>query len=457
MSEFSTAQVHAGETRDAAHGARVTPIYLTAGFEFDSFAQAEGRFGGDEPGYTYSRSGNPTTAALERRVAALEHGREAIAVGSGQAALTVAVLGLVQAGDHILSAQSVYSGTRGLFENGLRRLGVEIEFVDDPTDLGEWRRRIRPTTRVLFGESIANPGTEILDIAGVAAVAHENGIPFIVDNTLATPYLLRPGDHGADIVVHSASKYLGGHGSTLGGLVVDQGSYDWATSPFAHLTGPDDWLDGASYVATHGAAAYTAFTRSVVASLFGPVLSPLNAFLIQQGIETLSLRVQRQSDTALAVARWLEAQPEVTGVEYAGLPSHPSHPLAQRYLPRGQGAVLGFTLAGGAAAAERFYDAVELFSRMTHIGDVRSLILHPASTTHAHLPRHVRDGIGIGPGLLRLSIGLEDADDLIADLARGIAAVAAADVVVAGAAVPDAAVAGDAELTSAPLSAVAGR
>lgn len=430
MPEFSTAQVHAGEARDAAHGARVTPIYLTAGFEFDSFAQAEGRFGGEEPGYTYSRSGNPTTAALERRVAALEGGREAIAVGSGQAALTVALLALVQAGDHILSAQSVYSGTRGLFENGLRRLGIDIEFVDDPNDLAEWRRRLRPNTRALFGESIANPGNDILDVSGIAAVAHENGIPLIVDNTLATPYLLRPGDFGADIVVHSASKYLGGHGSTLGGVVVDQGRYDWAGSPFAQLTGPDEWLDGASYVSHYGEAAYTAFARSVVASLFGTVLSPLNAFLIQQGIETLSLRVQRQSDTALAVARWLEAQPEVVSVDYAGLPSHPAHALAQRYLPRGQGAVLGFTLGGGTAAAERFYDAVELFSRMTHIGDVRSLILHPASTTHAHLPGDVRERTGIGPGLLRLSIGLEDAEDLIEDLARGIAAVAAADVTV---------------------------
>ncbi|MDN4598273.1 aminotransferase class I/II-fold pyridoxal phosphate-dependent enzyme [Leifsonia virtsii] len=309
MPQFSTAQVHAGEARDAAHGARVTPIYLTAGFEFDSFAHAEGRFGGEEPGYTYSRSGNPTTAALERRVAALEGGRDAIAVGSGQAALTVALLALVQSGDHVLSAQSVYSGTRGLFENGLRRLGIDIEFVDDPTDLAEWRRRLRPNTRALFGESIANPGNDVLDIAGIAAVAREKGIPLIVDNTLATPYLLRPGDFGADIVVHSASKYLGGHGSTLGGVVVDQGSYGWAASPFAHLTGPDEWLEGASYVDAHGAGAYTAFARSVVASLFGPVLSPLNAFLIQQGIETLSLRVQRQSDSALAVARWLDVVP----------------------------------------------------------------------------------------------------------------------------------------------------
>ncbi|WP_460631406.1 O-acetylhomoserine aminocarboxypropyltransferase/cysteine synthase family protein [Leifsonia lichenia] len=423
MPEFSTDQVHAGESHDAAHGARVTPIYLTAGFEFDSFAQAEDRFGGDEPGYTYSRSGNPTTASLERRIAALEGGREAVAVGSGQAALTVAVLGLVQAGDHILSAQSVYSGTRGLFVTGLRRLGIQIEFVDDPTDAAEWRRRIRPNTRVLFGESIANPSNDILDVALVAGIAHEHGIPLIVDNTLATPYLLRPGDHGADIVVHSASKFLGGHGSALGGVLVDVGSFGWASSPFQHLTAPDEWLHGASYVDAHGAGAYIAFARSVIASLFGPVLSPVNAFLIQQGVETLSLRVRRQSETALAVARWLEAQEDVTNVDYAGLETHRSHALATRYLPRGSGAILGFSLAGGETAAARFYDAVHLFSRMTHIGDVRSLILHPASTTHAHLDGDVRETTGIGDGLLRLSIGLEDADDLVADLARGFAAV----------------------------------
>lgn len=425
MAQFSTAQVHAGEARDAAHGARVTPIYLTAGFEFDSFAQAEDRFGGEEAGYTYSRSGNPTTAALERRVAALEGGREAIAVGSGQAALTVAVLGLVKAGDHLLSAQGVYSGTRGLFENGLARLGVDIEFVDDPADAAEWRRRLRPNTRLLFGESIANPTGEILDVATVAEVAHEHGVPLVVDNTLATPYLLRPGDHGADIVVHSASKFLGGHGAALGGVVVDQGRYDWASSPFGHLTGPDGWLHGASYAGAYGAGAYIAFARSVVAALFGPVLSPVNAFLIQQGVETLSLRVRQQSETALAVARWLEARPEVARVDYPGLESHPSHALAQRYLPRGAGAVLAFSLAGGEEAAARFYDAVELFSRMTHIGDVRSLILHPASTTHAHLHDDVRESTRIGDGLLRLSIGLEDPADLIADLERGTAAAAA--------------------------------
>ena len=423
MPEFATAQVHAGENSDAAHNARVTPIYLTAGFEFDSFAEAGDRFAGEEPGYVYTRAGNPTTAALERRVAALENGREAIAVGSGQAALTVALLGLVKAGDHIVSAQSVYSGTRGLFDTGLRRLGIEVDFVNDATDVGEWRRHLRPNTRLLFDESLANPSNQVLDIAAVAAIAHGEGLPLIVDNTLATPFLLRPGDHGADIVVHSASKFLGGHGSTLGGVVVDRGSYDWASSPFSHLTRPDSWLNSSSYVERYGEGAYTAFVRSVVTALFGPVLSPVNAFLIQQGIETLSLRVGRQSATALAVARWLETQPEVESVDYAGLESHSSFALGRRYLPNGAGAVLAFTLRGGESAVERFYDAVELFSRMTHIGDVRSLILHPGSTTHAHLDGSVRARTGISAGLLRLSIGLEDPGDLIKDLERGFAAV----------------------------------
>ncbi len=423
MSDFTTAQVHVGEVTDGDHGARIGPIYLTAGFEFENFAQAGDRFTGEEAGYTYSRNGNPTTASLERRVAGLENGREAIAVGSGQAALTVAVLGLLKSGDHLLSAQRVYSGTRGLLETGLGRLGIEIEFVDDPNDISEWQRRIRPTTRLLFGETIANPSNEVLDLVGVAGVAHEHGLPFLVDNTLATPYLLRPADHGADIVIHSASKFLGGHGSALGGIVIDSGNYDWASSPFEQLTRPDTWLHGESYLERYGQGAYMAYSRSVIASLFGPVLSPFNAFLIRQGIETLSLRMQRQSESALAVARWLEARPEVVSVDYSGLPSHPSHQRARLYLPRGQGAVLSFELRGGLPAAQTFYDAVELFSRMTHIGDVRSLILHPGSTTHAHLDPDVREETGIVPGLLRLSIGVEDANDLIKDLERGFAAI----------------------------------
>ena len=440
MPDFSTSQVHAGESADPAHGARIGPLYLTAGFEFESFAQAEDRFTGGEPGYTYSRNGNPTTASLERRIAALEGGREAIAVSSGQAALTVAALGLLQAGDHLLSGQRIYSGTRALLETGLSRLGIDVEFVDDANDVDEWRRRIRPTTRLLFGESIANPSNDVLDIAAIAGVAHEHALPLAIDNTLATPYLLRPAEHGADIVLHSASKFLGGHGAALGGVVIDSGTYDWASSPFDHLKRPDEWLHGKSYVEHHGQGAYIAYARSVITSLFGPILSPFNAFLIQQGVETLSIRMQRQSQSALEVARWLEGRPEVVSVSYSGLASHPSHSRAQHYLPRGQGAVLSFVLDGGRARAEQFYDSVDLFSRMTHVGDVRSLILHPGSTTHAHLDVERRRNSGVVPGLLRLSIGLEDPADLIGDLGRGFAAIrtdadapaAPADVVAVG-------------------------
>ena len=421
---FATRQVHGGELADGAFGARITPIYLSAGFRFDDFGQARDRFAGDDAGYVYTRAGNPTNAALERKLAQLEGGREAVVVASGQAALTIAVLSVAQAGDHLLSAQSIYSGTRSLFTQGFERLGIEVEFVDDAGDLDEWRRRVRPNTRALYAESIANPTNEVADLAGIASVARSAGVPFIVDNTLATPYLVRPAEHGADLVVHSASKLLSGHGAALGGVIVDAGTFDWSARPdaFPHLNRADTGLQGRSYLEAHGAAAFTAYVRGVTSALFGPVLSPFNAFLIQQGTETLSLRVQRQSATAAVVAGWLEEQPEVLRVDYAGLPSSPSFDLARRYLPRGQGAVLSFVLAGGEAAAARFYDAVELFSRMSHIGDTRSLILHPATTTHAHLDAETRARGRISAGLLRLSIGLEEPDDLRRDLERGFAA-----------------------------------
>ncbi|MFB6610304.1 O-acetylhomoserine aminocarboxypropyltransferase/cysteine synthase family protein [Agromyces sp. NPDC056379] len=420
---FATRQVHAGEHADTTFGARITPIYLSAGFRFDDFAQARDRFSGDDQGFVYTRAGNPTNAALERKLAEIERGRDAVVVASGQAALTVAVLAVARAGDHVLSAQSIYSGTRSLFTQGFGRFGIEVEFVDDARDLEEWRRRIRPNTRAVYAESIANPTNDVVDLDGLASVAQAAGVPFIVDNTLATPYLMRPIEHGADIVVHSASKFLSGHGAALGGVIVDAGTFDWSADPasFPHLNEPDTGLQGASYLEAHGTGAYTAYVRGVTAALLGPVLSPFNAFLIQQGIETLSLRVQRQSASAAAIAAWLEDQPEVLTVNYAGLASSSSHDLARRYLPRGQGAVLSFVLAGGEASAQRFFDRVELFSRMSHIGDTRSLILHPATTTHAHLDAETRAKGRISAGLLRLSIGLEEPDDLIRDLERGLA------------------------------------
>ncbi|QDZ16848.1 O-acetylhomoserine aminocarboxypropyltransferase/cysteine synthase [Humibacter ginsenosidimutans] len=424
--------MHAGTEPDAAFGSRIPPVYLSAGFVFDDFDQARDRFAGDEPGYTYSRSGNPTTAAVERRLAVLEGGAvapnaEAIVVGSGQAALSVALLGILQAGDHVVSATSIYEGTRGLLRDNLARLGIESSFVVDANDPDAWRRAIRPETRLLFAEPIPNPTNDLVDIEAIARVAHEAGIPLIVDNTLATPYLLRPFEFGADIVVHSASKFLSGHGTALGGVIVDAGTFDYSARPdsFPHLNTPQRALAGRTYVETYGRSASVAYTRQVVASRFGPTLSPFNAFLLQQGLETLSLRVAQHSRNALAVAAWLEGRPEVESVDYAGLASSPHHVLALKYLPDGQGSVFSFTLRGGEPAARAFHDALRLFSRMTHLGDVRSLVLHPASTTHTLLTEQERLANGIGPGLLRLSIGIEDADDLIRDLARGLAAVRA--------------------------------
>ncbi|MGA1836546.1 aminotransferase class I/II-fold pyridoxal phosphate-dependent enzyme [Herbiconiux sp. 11R-BC] len=432
---FATRQVHAGEAGTASDGvnARATPIYLSAGFVFDDFDQARDRFGGAEDGFTYTRVGNPTTASVERRIAALEGGRDAILVGSGQAAVSAAVLGLLQAGDHLVSAESIYEGSRGLFLDNFSRLGIETSFVADANDPLAWELAIRPGTRAFFVESIPNPKNDLVDIALVAEVAHRHGIPVIVDNTFATPYLLRPLEHGADIVVHSASKFLAGHGSVLGGVIVSGDGFDWSAGSgaggearFPHLTDPVRSLGGRSYVERFGADAFITYARDVVVSRFGPTPSPLNAFLIQQGIETLSLRVDRQSASALTLARWLEEQPEIESVDYSGLPSNAAHALAQRYLPQGQGSVFAFTVRGGEPAARAFFDALGLFTRMTHLGDVRSLIIHPASTTHAWRSEQQLRDAGIGAGLLRVSIGVEDAVDLIADLERGLAAARAA-------------------------------
>jgi len=428
---FSTQQLHGGVGTDGdGFHARATPIYLSAGFVFDDFEQAADRFDGatgSGDGYSYTRTGNPTTASVERRLAVLERGRNALLVGSGQAAASVALLGLLQAGDHVLAASSLYEGSRGLLVENFGRLGIEAGFVDDANDAGAWQAAIRPNTRAVFVESIPNPKNDLVDIELVAGVAHRNGIPLVVDNTFATPYLQRPIEHGADIVIHSASKFLAGHGSVLGGVIVDAGTFDWAdASRFPHLNEPSRSLGGLSFVERFGADAYFVYAKDVVAARFGPTPSPLNAFLIQQGVETLSLRVERQSRNALAVARWLEQRPEVHSVDYSGLESSPYHALAERYLPRGQGSVFSFTLRGGVEAARAFFDAVQIFTRMTHLGDVRSLVIHPASTSHAARTEDERRAAGVWPGMLRLSIGIEDEVDLLADVERALRAAAAA-------------------------------
>jgi O-acetylhomoserine (thiol)-lyase len=424
---FTTRQVHAGAVPDGAHGARVTPVHLSAGFVFDSFEHARERFAGEDEGYLYTRNGNPTTEEVERRIADLEGGAEAILVASGQAATASALFGIVQAGDRVLSSRRLYEGNRGLLVQNFGRLGIGVDFVDDAGDLEEWERRIGPDTRVLFGEPIPNPKNDLLDVPALAAIAHRHGLPLVVDNTLATPYLLRPIEHGADVVVHSTSKFLAGHGSALGGVIVDAGTFDWAARPalFPHLNQAERTFDGRSWAEQRGRSAYVSYTRDIVVSRLGPTPSPLNSFLLRQGVETLSLRVERHSSNALTVARFLERCPEVVSVDYSGLESSPSFALAQRLLPRGQGSVFSFTVTGGEAGAAAFIDAVELFSHMTHLGDVRSLVLHPASTTHAGRTPAERSAAGIHPGLLRLSIGIEDVDDLLRDLDRGLAAVRA--------------------------------
>lgn len=419
---FTTRQVHAGQMPAAAITPRATPLYLTAGFEFTEYDQAESHFSGGS-GYAYTRHGNPTVEAAEAKLAELELGAQALLLASGQAAITVAILSLAGAGDRVLSSSSLYEGSRGLFIENLPRLGIETDFVADPTDLASWAGQIRPETRALFIESIPNARNDLHDIAAIAAIAHDHGLPLIVDNTLATPYLLRPIEHGADLVVHSASKFLAGQGSVLGGVLIDNGRFDAERcgALFPHLTAPSR-IGTASLVQRHGGSARIAYARESVAPRLGPTPSPLNAFLIAQGVETLSLRVARQSAVALDVASWLEDQPRIRSVDYAGLPAHPAHRHALRYLPDGQGSVFTFTLDCDAGGARRFIEALDLFTHMTHLGDVRSLILHPASTSHVLRTPEEQAGSGILPGTLRVSIGIEDAEDLIADLHRGLAA-----------------------------------
>ena len=418
---FATRQLHAGERPDSGITPRVTPIYLTAGFVLEDFDQAAELFDSGD-GYSYTRVANPTTATVEQKIADLEGGVEALLVGSGQAAVAITLLGLLEAGQHVVSANQIYEGTRGLFLDNLSRYGIETEFVDDANNPEAWERLIRPTTRALFAESIPNPRNEVFDIEAIAAVATAHGIPLIIDSTLATPYLVRPLEHGADIVIHSASKFFAGHGAVLGGVIVDNGRFDVASTLFPQLTSPTR-TGGPSFAERRGGSARIAYLREVMALRFGPTLSPLNAFLIGQGIETLSLRVERQSANALGVATWLEQQPEVLSVDYSGLESNPFHELAAKYLPRGQGSVFAFTLAGGLDAARVFINALEVVTHMTHLGDVRSLALHLSTTSHNQRSTEQLERAGILPGSIRLSIGIEDLPDLIADLDRALAAV----------------------------------
>ncbi|RPE27634.1 bifunctional o-acetylhomoserine/o-acetylserine sulfhydrylase [Kitasatospora cineracea] len=418
---FETRQIHAGAQPDPATGARAVPIYQTTSFAFRDTAHAADLFALAEPGNIYTRIHNPTTDVLEQRLASLEGGVAAVALASGQAAETLALLTLAQAGDHLVSSASLYGGTYNLLRHTLPRFGVEVSFVEDPDDPEAWRAAIRPNTKALFAESLGNPRGNVLDVRGVADVAHAAGVPLIVDNTVPTPYLLRPLEHGADVVVHSATKFLGGHGTTIGGVVVDGGSFDFGADPerFPGFNEPDPSYHGLRFWDALGPGAFAAKLRVQLLRDLGPALSPHSAFLLLQGVETLSLRLERHTANALELARWLEQRDEVAVVHYPGLPSSRWYGAAQRYLPRGAGAVLSFELRDGIEAGRRFVDGLELFSHLANIGDVRSLVIHPASTTHSQLDAEQLTATGAAPGLVRLSVGLESVTDLRADLEAG--------------------------------------
>ncbi|HWG26976.1 bifunctional o-acetylhomoserine/o-acetylserine sulfhydrylase [Actinospica sp.] len=420
---FETRQIHAGQQPDPATGARALPIYATTSYVFRDTEHAASLFGLAETGNIYTRIMNPTQDVVEQRIASLEGGVGALLLSSGQAAETLAILNLAEAGDHIVSSASLYGGTYNLFHYTLPKLGIQVSFVEDQDDPEQWRAATRENTKAYFAETIGNPQGNVLDIAVVADLAHEAGVPLIVDNTIATPYLIRPFEHGADIVVHSATKYLGGHGTAIGGAIVDGGRFDWSASgKFPGFTTPDPSYHGLVYWEALGALSYIIKARVQLLRDLGPAVSPFNAFLFAQGIETLSLRLERHVANAQRVAEWLEQRDEVERVQYAGLPSSPWHRQARRYAPKGAGAVLAFEIKGGVEAGRRFVDALELFSHVANIGDVRSLVIHPASTTHSQLNPDEQLTTGVTPGLVRLALGLEGVEDLLADLDAGFRA-----------------------------------
>jgi len=423
---FETKQVHVGQAPDEATSARALPIYQTTSYTFRDTQHAADLFGLAEPGNIYTRIMNPTQNAVEERIAALEGGVAALLLASGQAATTFAVLNVVEAGSHLVTSPRLYGGTFNLFHYTLPKLGVEVSFVEDPEDLDSWRAAIKPNTRALFGETISNPNNEILDIKGIAQVAHDNSLPLIVDNTVATPYLLNPLAHGADVVVHSATKYLGGHGTAIGGVIIDGGTFDWRAQRdgvdlFPGFTTADPSYHGAVF-ADLGAPAYALKARVQLLRDVGAAISPFNAFLIAQGLETLSLRVERHVANAQKVAKFLEGHAQVESVAYAGLESSPWYQRGQELAPKGQGAIIGFEIAGGVDAGKKFVDALTLHSHVANIGDVRSLVIHPASTTHSQLTPEEQLSAGVTPGLVRLAVGIEGVDDIIADLEAGFAA-----------------------------------
>ncbi len=417
---FDTLSLHAGQRPDSATGARATPIYQTTSYVFRDTDHAAALFNAERAGHVYSRITNPTNAVLEERISALEGGVGAICTASGQAAMHLAIATIAGAGDHIVSSRALYGGSHNLLSYTLPRFGIETTFVD-PRDAQAFRAAIRPNTKLLFAETLGNPGLDVLDIPAVSAVAHEAGIPLLIDSTFTTPYLCRPFDHGADLVFHSATKFLGGHGIAIGGVLVDGGRFDWAASgKFPTLTEPYAGFHDMNFAEEYGPAAFIMRARKEGARDFGACMSPTTAFHILQGVETLSLRMQRHIDNTRKIVEFLKSSDGVEGVIYPELPEHPDHQLAKKLLPKGCGAVFSFGLKGGRPAGRKFIETLRVFSHLANVGDAKSLVIHPASTTHHRMDAAALEAAGITEGTIRLSVGLEDPQDLIDDLARAI-------------------------------------
>jgi len=422
---FETRAIHAGQRPDPYTGARAVPIFQTTSYVFEDTATAAAYFNLQEYGNTYSRIMNPTVAVFEERVASLEGGAGAVAFASGLAAQSAALFTILQPGDHVVSSSALYGGTVTQLNHLSRKLSFELTFID-PDDLDAWRGAVRKNTKVFFAETIGNPGGNVLDIEAVAKIAHEHELPLMIDSTFATPYLCRPIEWGADIVTHSATKFIGGHGTSIGGVAVEAGTFNWSNGRFPVVADPSPAYHGLAFHETFGVYGYLMKLRAESLRDLGGALSPFNAFLFLQGLETLPLRMRRHVENALAIARYLETRPEVTGVRHPGLPTSRYRPLVEKYLPLGAGSIFAFDLAGGRDAGVRFIEALSLWSHLANVGDAKSLVIHPASTTHRQLGEEALAAAGIGPGTIRLSVGLETVDDLIADLEAGLCAAGAA-------------------------------
>ena len=421
---FETKQLHVGQEQpDPVTDARAVPIYATTSYVFANSAQAAGRFGLTEPGNIYTRLMNPTTDVFEKRIAALENGAAALATATGSAAIDYAIRNIAGVGDHVVSSQTVYGGTYNLFANTFKEIGIDTTFVD-AHDVAAIEAAIQPNTKAVYLETLGNPNSDIPDIDAIAAIAHKHGLPLVIDNTFGTPYLIRPIEHGADIVVHSATKFIGGHGTTLGGIIVDSGKFDWkASGKYGNIADPNPSYHGVSFADAAGPAAFVTYIRAILLRDTGATISPFNAFLLLQGTETLSLRIERHVENTKKVVEFLANHPQVEKVNHPSLPDHPDHALYEKYFPNGGASIFTFEIKGGQEEAFRFIDNLKIFSLLANVADVKSLVIHPATTTHAQLTEEELLDQGITPSTIRLSIGTEHIDDIIADLEKGFAAV----------------------------------